>query len=264
MANKRIKREVSQEASQSLFGVDPLGPSQGSAASTAVPDSQTFLTQDFDQLGLSFDDEVPSTQRDEGEESLLGADAQEPLGGVDDEDGDEELPPYHEFHTHRNVRRKAAILVKKYRGMNLLEREPSVEGLLQPFLHRYHGIENVNHLWSFSYQYYGKWVKATLKTSGISRDDRVFEGGEWCYSTRLAEMAAIQVFREDAEVRAIAEQIPPTMQRIRENCLLNKHQKKALRDCDIDPGVVHKELMQILYMHFRALGCRTALWDGNM
>eukprot|EP00438_Fugacium_kawagutii_P020884 Skav211775 [mRNA] locus=scaffold305:59966:60415:+ [translate_table: standard] len=147
--------------------------------------------------------------------------------------------------------------------MDLSELEPSIEGLVQPFLHRYHaGTEDVSHLWSFSYHHHGVWLKATLTTSGIAREDRSFEGKEWCYSSRLAEMSAIRVFREDADVRRIAKRLPPTMARMRDSCRLKKDEKAAVRAAGIDPRVVVRELVQAVYMHFRDLGCRTALWDG--
>ena len=230
-----------------------------SHASPAIPSSQTSVTGELKQLALA---------QCKSQESLIGA-ADVPIHPeMDDED---ELPPYHELHEQRNFREKAIALME-HKGMNLSALEPSIEGVLQPFLHRYHAGLNpendVKHFWKFSFEeYWGDGPPqflATLMISGISPKDREFKGTEWCCSPRKAQMSAIRVFCEDAEVQAIAEQLPPPYPKISESCKLKKGEKAAVKDAGIkEYKPVEKELQKFLYLRFRALGCRTALWDGN-
>ena len=66
------------------------------------------------------------------------------------------------------------------------------------------------------------------------------------------------------EVLEAARWLVPPICRLRRRVVLNKDQKNLLRQAGYDPGKLHKEMTHNLYMGFRAIGCRTALWDSNL
>ena len=175
----------------------------------------------------------------------------------------EELPPYHEYHAHRNLRAKAIYLMKD-KGLKLANLPPTVKKLLRPFIHRYYaGIEKPenSNLYHFAYTHQQKWVKATLVVALTT--ERWFEG-EWCWTQYDAEVSAIEAFRSDEEVLEIAENLPPMMNQIKKSVTLRREEKDRLHAANIPQAVVMKELIQAVYIHFRDLGCRTAIWDGVM
>eukprot|EP00438_Fugacium_kawagutii_P006332 Skav213287 [mRNA] locus=scaffold2236:80465:80764:- [translate_table: standard] len=77
-----------------------------------------------------------------------------------------------------------------------------------------------------------------------------------------AENATIRdVFLQDADVLDVAEKLPPTMDSIRQFTVLSTDQKKECRDQGIDRADLHRQLQHCIYMGFRELGCRNAVWD---
>eukprot|EP00438_Fugacium_kawagutii_P008836 Skav208536 [mRNA] locus=scaffold1216:90493:90717:- [translate_table: standard] len=71
----------------------------------------------------------------------------------------------------------------------------------------------------------------------------------------------MEVFRSDWQIQKIAERLPPPTGNIRENTQLKTHEKDALKADGINTSEVQQELINAVYIHFRDLGCRTALWD---
>ena len=173
----------------------------------------------------------------------------------------EELPPYHEYHSHRNLRTKAQRWMKD-KKLNLQKLEPTQKKLLRPFLHRYHaGIEKPEDRYChLEFANDEGWVKATLTVSLTT--ERCFEG-EWCWNEDDAEVSAVEAFRSDEEVLEIAENLPPTMGDIEKTVTLRREEIDRLHEANILEAVVMKELVQAVYIHFRELGCRTALWDSE-
>ena len=187
---------------------------------------------------------------------------------LDFKDEQLETPPsYHEFlDPHRNFYELAAELWKKYKGLDMLKISPTEDELLQQFFHRYNpGIEDDRVLWSFEFQQrHGPGPKleflATLKAHSLGRE---FLGREWCISQKLAQIAAIRVFRADCDVQEIAKWLAPSQTKIREKLDLSQNEKKKLKKEGLDIGMVFKELVQCVYVHFRSFGCRNAIVDGN-
>ena len=95
---------------------------------------------------------------------------------------------------------------------------------------------------------------------------RSFEG----YAKRtkeLAEIAAGEVFRNDPDVRHIASLLPPSNEAIKKHVtytFFKKFQRAALLERGESIGALLKEVQHEVYMGFQDLGCRTAIWDGNL
>ena len=227
-AKKRIKLEALEDL-----------PSQ---PSTAVWDSQ-----------VSCADELKG-EKDETEDA--------------DEFHEEDLPPYHEFHRHRGLQDTAIHLFKRWKGLEWTKWQ-SDETLLEEFCHRCHryhpAVEDVKSLWSWSYEERLSnampTYRAALKLHVM--DDKTFQGSEWRIARKVAMKDAIRAFSQDLEVQEIAKDLPPRQKRIKEANSLRSYEKKEMRAAGIDPKVVQKELMQVVFLHFRKLGGRNAIWDGN-
>ena len=246
MSAKRQKVERQQDPSETSDDLHLLL----SEASTPVPGSRA-LDEDFSFV-KSEGEELPQEQLEE------------------DEDEDEELPPYHELHHYRKLRSMARRLMK-HRGLDLNKYGSGV-GILTDFFQRYHSLEDAeagtkaSAYWKFSFEQTDNstwpWYRVRATLTAHSLNERQFKG-DWCNSERLAEKSAINAFREDPEVSEIAKRLPPIMKRLRENLKLSKAEKSSIEAAGIQPRDVVNELMHTVYMYFRDLGCRTALWDGN-
>ena len=182
----------------------------------------------------------------------------------------EEVPAFHELLVDRNFLEIAEKMMK-YKGFDI-DNEAPTGRLLDGFCMRYHpGISDANAktMWTLSFeesvcsgQGCGWYMfKATL-TMHLLRD-RKFEG-EWVYhNKRMAERSAIVAFRDDPEVQEIAAWLPPGQKCIRNNIKPKPAEKEAALAHGIHWTVLHKELIKQLFLRFRDLGCRTALWDGH-
>ena len=114
--------------------------------------------------------------------------------------------------------------------------------------------------WDFSYERKESRVKATVKAYGLN--GQCFEG-EWSINDHETEQSAITVFRDDPEVREISKVLPPSLKGIRENLRFNKQERALMEKEGLTVGDVTTVLSRAVYMQFRNLGCKTALWDGN-
>eukprot|EP00438_Fugacium_kawagutii_P032468 Skav227704 [mRNA] locus=scaffold79:2593:3036:+ [translate_table: standard] len=137
-------------------------------------------------------------------------------------------------------------------------------GLLHEWFCRYHpGVANQD-LWTISFEEREgprPLFKATLHAHSLR--ERKFESPTWFPSERLAETAVIKVFRDDPEVQEIARHLPPPQKRVKDSVRMTRAEKDPLEAHGFDTGMVLKELAQRVYIHFRDLGCRNAIWDGN-
>lgn len=71
-------------------------------------------------------------------------------------------------------------------------------------------------------------------------------------------------FIQDPAVLEAAHLLPPQMLHIKNRVNLLAKQKQALREQGYDPKELQREMENKLYLAFRSLGCRTAMWDGNL
>ena len=256
-ANKRMKREMHPSV-------------LSSRASTAVPTSQTSLCEESEKLGKDEEEWVEEWLVHKAEpESDDGKDVEDGEEGEDfpevkREDADGFRLDFDQFLTRPRNFYQMAVQLLDFKGLDVYSVEPTRRGILHEWFHRYHpGVLDDNALWTFSFGETGgprPLFKATLTAHSLK--DRKFES-EWCVTRRLAELSAIKVFREDPEVQQIAKLLPPSQKKIKDKASMKKEEKDALKARGIDSGMVHKELVQRVYIHFRDLGCRNALWDGN-
>ena len=250
------------KASQSLSEASTAVPGSQSVseASSAVPASQTLS-------------QVSTAVCVASESSLLDLKDDQDRPGFEDatklvEREKFETPPsYHEFlDRDRDFCQLAVELWKKHKGLDLFKGPPTEDELLQQFFHRYNpGVDDDRVLWSFVYEErQGPGPKlqylATLRAHSLGQ--REFQGREWCVSLRLAQIAAIKVFRADRDVQEIAKWLAPPQAKIRERLDLNQNEKKKLKREGIDISMVFKELVQCVYIHFPRFGCRNAIVDG--
>ena len=270
-AKKRMKLEMSPEPSQTIYS------SQASIAPSSQS-SQTFLTQDFDQLGFgdgldgAFDEAV--TGRDSlcksEDYELVKCDEDEVEDNVAEGDvtcGDPgQLASYSPFLARNRDFYGLAVSLMRLQGIDLRRFPPTTKGVVREFFQRYHPFAKQDLLWSLSFEEESgsgprTKYRATLTTYVLN--DRKFQGKMSSTSMRLAEESAVIAFREDPEVREIAKVLPPPRKKIKEWVHLNSQERERLVAAGFDTSIVLEEFVQSVYMHFRELGCRTALWDGN-
>mmetsp|Transcript_25208 Transcript_25208/g.52318 ORF Transcript_25208/g.52318 Transcript_25208/m.52318 type:complete len:157 (-) Transcript_25208:97-567(-) len=154
----------------------------------------------------------------------------------------------------------------RLQGIDLRRFPPTTKGVVREFFQRYHPFAKQDLLWSLSFEEESgsgprTKYRATLTTYVLN--DRKFQGKMSSTSMRLAEESAVIAFREDPEVREIAKVLPPPRKKIKEWVHLNSQERERLVAAGFDTSIVLEEFVQSVYMHFRELGCRTALWDGN-
>ena len=149
--------------------------------------------------------------------------------------------------------------------MKMYEFEPTPKGLLNEWFHRYNpGVLDDRALWSFSFEErpgYGKSLdyKATLTAHSLR--EKQFEGRDWCFSRRLAEISAIEVFRADSEVQKIAQYLAPSQTIMKKKIRLNAAETKAFRASGIDTwkSMAEKELVQCAYIS-QVWGAEMRFW----
>ena len=164
----------------------------------------------------------------------------------------------------RDFEQIAADLMKRFGGCNLLEMRPQCGAVVLEWCQRYHHGDPKK-FWTLHYEEKSSpgqrtEYRATLVVHLLK--NREFLGG-WSFSQRFAERAAVEVFRADAEVRKIAQKLPPSQKRIKDKVSLTPEEKRLLRARGIDTVMVVKELMSRVCIHLQRLGCRTAILDGN-
>lgn len=268
-ANKRMKREMQPDAPSSQASTAVPTSQSFSQASTAVPTSQTSLCEESEKLGKDEEEWVEEWLVHKAEPESDGKDVEDGEEGEDfpevkREDADGFRLDFDQFLTRPRNFYQMAVQLLDFKGLDVYSVEPTRRGILHEWFHRYHpGVLDDDALWTFSFSETGgprPFFKATLTAHSLK--DRKFES-EWCVTRGLAEQSAIKVFREDPEVQQIAKLLPPSQKKIKDKASMKKDEKDALKARGIDSGMVHKELVQRLYIHFRDLGCRNALWDGN-
>jgi len=116
----------------------------------------------------------------------------------------------------------------------------------------------------FWYEYTGgvnEWYVATLVTPAFF--GRRFSGF-WKQGKREAEENACKTFKHDGQVNEVREKLPPSMLKIKRWASLSRLQKDQLKEKGYNPADVHGDMCKSIYSGFKKLGCRTALWDGNV
>eukprot|EP00438_Fugacium_kawagutii_P025646 Skav209577 [mRNA] locus=scaffold281:231869:232339:+ [translate_table: standard] len=126
----------------------------------------------------------------------------------------------------------------------------------------------------FEHVWWGWRCKAVLRTPSLGRSGRSFAGtwvewnrGRWEHTQYQAEISAIRTFQRDSEVLEIANNLGPAMDKIKKELnSLFARLPQAFVDKTSDAGVklwtVKRELIDAVYLLFRNMGSRTALWDG--
>eukprot|EP00438_Fugacium_kawagutii_P032659 Skav216055 [mRNA] locus=scaffold2261:43565:44035:- [translate_table: standard] len=143
---------------------------------------------------------------------------------------------------------------------------------LDHFFYRYLQSEVLD--FSFEYEWWGRHCQAALRTPSLGRSGRSFEGkweewkgGNWRNIQRKAEISAMKTFQRDSEVLEIAKKLPPALDKIKKELnSLFSGLPQTFVDKTSQAGVsiwtVKRELVDAVYLLFRNMGCRTALWDG--
>lgn len=126
------------------------------------------------------------------------------------------------------------------------------------FYERYTASDRIE--WSYVHHQWDLGFSATLTLPAFY--NRSFTG-QIKRTTGQAEISAAQVFLKDSDVLEAAPRLPPSQKYIRKHVPLKKYQRLALFQMGLDPEDVHKQVLHQVYMGFRALGCRTEVWDGN-
>ena len=93
--------------------------------------------------------------------------------------------------------------------------------------------------------------------------ERAFEGS-MAADEKGAEVSACKAFLKDPQVQQVSKLVPPSISLIRKRLQFNKYQKNSITEHGLCPRELQTEMVQEVYMTFRDMGCRTALWDENL
>lgn len=146
-------------------------------------------------------------------------------------------------------------------GLTLDEQNP--RGSMDTFFIRYTALPDKRDNYYFKYikkEPVGAVVAQLITTSFY---DMVFEG-DAMRTPLQSERSACRKFIQDPAVLEAAHLLPPQMLHIKNRVNLLAKQKQALREQGYDPKELQREMENKLYLAFRSLGCRTAMWDGNL
>ena len=222
------------------------------------PESSDFLEDLRDIKEEKEDDEVEEVEEVKEEELLPLQEFHEDKEMEEVEE--EELLPFHEFHS-RDSARGCARSLQHHIGMKFGDYKG--RDAVTVFFCRYTGCDEKDY--SFDCTWRRGYCKAVLKTPSLG--DRTFEG-KWKRgsnrekSRHLAEFSAIDAFKADREVLEIAASLPPPITRIKEKIFLRKDEYLAVKAHGLVPTEVVRRMVHRVFLEFRELGCRTALWDG--
>ena len=89
--------------------------------------------------------------------------------------------------------------------------------------------------------------------------------GYVCANKSAAETSACCAFWNDCRVQEIASKVPPTSTKIKK-CVTSQLKgpfKKSLQERGISLALLTKEARDAIFLKFKDMGCRLALWDGN-
>ena len=134
---------------------------------------------------------------------------------------------------------------------------------MDAFFMRYTGLPDKRD--NYHFKYIKKWPVGTVVAQLITTSfyDMVFEG-EAMRTPWQSERSACRKFIQDPAVLEAAHMLPPQMVTIKNRVNLLAKQKNELREQGYDPKEIQREMADKLYLAFRSLGCRTAIWDGNL
>ena len=81
----------------------------------------------------------------------------------------------------------------------------------------------------------------------------------------LAEVSACQAFQNHPDVQEVARKMPPPATKVKRhvtNVVLRL--KRQIEERGANHKLVTKQVIQELFSQFQSMGCRAAIWDGNV
>eukprot|EP00438_Fugacium_kawagutii_P025380 Skav223567 [mRNA] locus=scaffold34:285779:286249:- [translate_table: standard] len=121
--------------------------------------------------------------------------------------------------------------------------------------------DNCDHYFDTQTVQEGRAWQSRLVTPSFKR---TFLGGV-CPTKFAAENAACWTFWNDPKVKEIASLLPPATTKVKKyvTSQLKGPFKKSLLERGINLAVLTKEARDEIFLQFKDMGCRLALWDGN-
>lgn len=168
----------------------------------------------------------------------------------------EDLPPFYKYH---ELSRTDFWSVAKTLKIGVHPNGLPPKDRVRVFFERY-GTTDLKD-YEYTYVKDGRRIRAVLKCSLL---DRVFGGG--CALDEYEAKAKVwEVFSSDEEILRIAPLLPPSQTVIR--AAVKGMKAVPWKDFKEVRGLKHgdviRELVHYIFLLFRDMGCRTAVWDGR-
>ena len=150
------------------------------------------------------------------------------------------------------------------RNLNPTTYRGPIKKLLQYFFSRYRQSAEDDYFFETEETVRGRmWISKLVTPSFYNRTF----WGHAMPTVQLAEASACVQFFTDGAVVAAGKKLPPTVKQVRRfvnHKVGNRERKLDMIRRGINPKLVVQEAIQEIFLYFKSIGCRTALWDNNI